>query len=152
MFSCEFCKIFKNTFLRSSSKGCLWKWCHHNLADHFEDCRKVPLNLDFWKLNLMSDICELKSQISECNLQSNVIHHSPYQMTWIWYSLHQALDIFFFFLQILHAINKFNYAAPFSLLKLFQSWFHPSAEVVWPFGNFFVTFLCLWLFHISSIC
>ena len=23
---------------------------------------------------------------------------------------------------------KFNYAAPFSLLKLFQSWFHPSAR------------------------
>ena len=116
MFPCEFCKIFKNAFLQSNSGGCLWKWCHHNLADHFKDCSKVPLNLDFhdyfWKLNLMSDICEVKSQINECNLQSNVVHHSPYHMKWIWYSLPV----------------KFNYAAPFSLLKLFQSWFHPSAR------------------------
>ena len=99
MFSCEFYKIFKNTFLLSSSGGCLWKWCHHNLADHFEDCSKVPLNLDFhdyfWKLNLMSDICEK----------------------------HLFLFCKFYLLSV-----KFNYAAPFSLLKLFQSWFHPSAR------------------------
>ena len=99
VFCGEFCKIFKNTFLQSSSGGCFWKWCYHNLADHFEDCSKIPLNLDFhdcfWKLNLMSGICEVKSQISECNLQSNVVHHSPYHMKWIWYSLHQALGIFF---------------------------------------------------------
>ena len=132
MFSCEFCKIFKNAFLQSSYGGCLWKWCHHNLAEHFEDCSKVPLNLDlhdyFWKLNLMSDICEVKSQISECNLQSNVVHHSPYHMKWIWYSLHQALGLFFFFCKFYMLSVKFNYAAPFSLLKLFQSWFHPSAR------------------------
>ena len=114
MFSCEFWNIFKNNFLHSSSGGCLSKWCHHNLPDHFDDCSKVPLNFHdyFWKLNLISDICEVKSQISECNLQSNVVHHSPYHMKWIWYSLPV----------------KFNYAAPFSLLKLFQSWFHPSAR------------------------
>ena len=154
VFFCEFCKIFKSTFLQSSSKGCLWKWCHHNLADHFEDCSKVPLNLDFhdcfWKLNLMSNICEVKSQISKCNLQSNAIHHSPYQMTWIWYRLHQALGIFFCKFYMLSI--KFNYAASFSPLKLFKSWFHPSGEIVWPFGNFFVSFLCFRLFNISSIC
>ena len=92
---------------------------------------------------MMSDICEVKSQISECNLQSNVVHHSPYHMKWIWYSLHQALGLFFFFCKFYMLSVKFNYAAPFSLLKLFQSWFHP---------NFFVSFLCLRLFNISSIC
>ena len=76
----------------------------------------------------MSDICDVKSQISECNLQSNVVHHSPYHMKWIWYSLHQALGIFFFFCKFYMLSVKFNYAAPFSLLKLFQSWFHPSAR------------------------
>ena len=72
----------------------------------------------------------MKSQISECNLQSNVVHHSPYHMKWIWYSLHQALGIFFFFFfcKFYMLSVKFNYAAPFSLLKLFQSWFHPSAR------------------------
>ena len=130
MFSCEFCKIFKNAYLQSSYGCYLWKWCHHNLAEHFEDCNKIPLNLDlhdyFWKLNLMSDICEMKSHISECNLQSNVVHHSPYHMKWIWYSLHQALGIFFCKFYML-SVNV-NYAAPFSLLKLLESWFHPSAR------------------------
>ena len=74
----------------------------------------------------MSDICEVKSQISECNLQSNVVHHSPYHMKWIWYSLHQALGIFFCKFYMLSVM--FNYAATFSLLKRFQSWFHPSAR------------------------
>ena len=83
----------------------------------------VKFTWNFWKLNLMSDICEVKSQISECNLQSNVVHHLPYHMKWIWCSLHQALGILFYMLSV-----KFNYAAPFSLLKLFQSWFHPSAR------------------------
>ena len=155
MLSCEFCKIFKNAFLQSSYDGCLWKWCHHNLAEHFEDCSKVPLNLDlhdyFWKLNLMSDICEVKSQISECNLQSNVVHHSPYHMKWIWYSLHQALGIFFF-LQILHAISKVQLCCSIFSIKTFSKLVPSFGEVVWPFGNYFVSFLCLRLFNISSIC
>ena len=43
---------------------------------------------------------------------------------------------------------KFNYAAAFSLLKLLQSWFHPSATLFDPF----VSFQCLRLFNISSTC
>ena len=35
---------------------------------------------------------------------------------------------FFFFCKFYMLSVKFNYAAPFSLLKLFQSWFHPSAR------------------------
>ena len=35
---------------------------------------------------------------------------------------------FFFFYKFYMLSVKFNYAAPFSLLKLFQSWFHPSAR------------------------
>ena len=146
--------MFKNAFLQSSYGGYLWKWCHHNLAEHFEDCSKVPLNLDlhdyFWKLNLMSDICEVKSQISECNLQSNVVHHSPYHMKWIWYSLHQALGILF--LQILHAISKVQLCCSIFSIKTFSKLVPSFGEVVWPFGNFFVSFLCLRLFNISSIC
>ena len=55
-------------------------------------------------------------------------------------------------MQILHAINKvINYAASFSLLELLQ--LVPSVgELVWPFGNFFASFLCLRLLNISSIC
>ena len=154
MFPCEFCKIFKNAFLQSNFGGCLWKWCHHNLADHFKDCSKVPLNLDFhdyfWKLNLMSDICEVKSQISEYNLQSNVVHHSPYHMKWIWYSLHQALGIFFFL--ILHATSKVRLCCSIFSIKTFSKLVPSFGEVVGPFGNFFVSFLCLRLFNISSIC
>ena len=53
------------------------------------------------------------------------------------------------FLQILHVINyKFNYAAPFSLSKLLQSWFYPSASLF----DLFVSFLCLRLFSISFTC
>ena len=47
---------------------------------------------------------------------------------------------------------KFNYATPFSLLKLVQSCFRPPAgEPIWSFGNFFVSFLCLGLLNIFSI-
>ena len=124
VFCGEVCKIFKNTFLQSSSGGCFWKWCHHNLADHFEDCSKIPLNLDFhdcfWKLNLMSGICEVKSQISECNLQSNVVHHSPYHIV--------CIKLWAFFGKFYMLSIKFKYAAPFSLLKFFQSCFHPLAR------------------------
>ena len=35
---------------------------------------------------------------------------------------------FFFSFKFYMLSVKFNYAAPFSLLKLFQSWFHPSAR------------------------
>ena len=133
--------------------GCLWKWCHHNLADHFDNCSKVPLNLDFhdcfWKLNLMSDICEVKSQISECNLQSNVVHHLPYHMKWIWYSLHQAVGII---LQILHAISKVQLCCFIFSAKTFSKLVPSLSEVIWPFGNFFVSFMCLQLFNISFIC
>ena len=52
------------------------------------------------------------------------------------------------FLQILHVINyKFNYAAPFSLSKLLQSWFYPSASLF----DLFVSFLCLRLFSICRL-
>ena len=99
----------------------------------------------------MSDICEVKSQISECNLQSNVVHHSPYHMKWIWYSLHQALGIFFF-LQILHAISKVQLCCSIFSIKTFSKLVPSFGEVVWPFDDFFVSFLCLRLFNISSIC
>ena len=53
------------------------------------------------------------------------------------------------FLQILHAINKVQlYCSIFSILKLLQSCFHPSANLFDPF----VSFLCRRLFNISSTC
>ena len=63
-----------------------------------------------------------------------------------------CIKLWAFFCKFYMLSIKFNYAAPFSLLKLFKSWFHPSSKIVWPFGNFFVSFLCLRLFNISSIC
>ena len=58
---------------------------------------------------------------------------------------------FFFFFKFYMLSVKFNYAAPFSLLKLFQSWFHPLVRSFDLLGTFLLVF-CLWLFNISSIC
>ena len=87
----------------------------------------------------MSDIWELKPQISECSLQINVVHHSPYHMKWIWYSLHQALGIF---LQILHAISKHQLCCSIFYIKTFSKVVPSFDGVVWPFGNLFVSFFC----------
>ena len=62
------------------------------------------------------------------------------------------LSAFFFFCKFYMLSVKFNYAAPFSLLKLFQSWFHPSARSFDLLATFLLVFLCLRLFNISSIC
>ena len=112
--------------------GCLWKLCHHNLADHFDDCSKVPLNLDFHdyfsKLNLMSDICDVnrKSVSVICRVRWLIICTT----TWNKFDIVciKLCAFFFFFCKFYMLSVKFNYAAPFSLLKLFQSWFHPSAR------------------------
>ena len=59
---------------------------------------------------------------------------------------------FFFFLQILHAISKVQLCCSIFSIKTFSKLVPSFGEVVWPFGNFFVSFLCLRLFNISSIC
>ena len=146
-FIVKFEKFLRTLFYRAlpvaaSENGVITIWLTTSRTE-------VKFTWNFWKLNLMSDICEVKSQISECNLQSNVVHHSPYHMKWIWYSLHQALGLFFFFCKFYMLSVKFNYAAPFSLLKLFQSWFHPSArsfDLLATFLLVFCAFGCLIFF------
>ena len=64
-------------------------------------------------------------------------------MKWIWYS--QALGILFFCKFYIVSV-KFNYAVPFSLLKLFQSWFHSSVrsfDLLATFLLVFCAFGCL---------
>ena len=76
------------------------------------------------------------------------VHHLPFHKKGIWYKLRQALDIFceFYVLSI-----KFNYAAPFSLLKLLQSWFHPSlSSVLDPVKARFLFCDCLSLLFINT--
>ena len=58
----------------------------------------------------------------------------------------------FFLLQILHAISKVQLCCSIFSIKTFSKLVPSFSEVVWPFGNFFVSFLCLRLFNISSIC
>ena len=57
-----------------------------------------------------------------------------------------------FFLQILHAISKVQLCCYIFSTKTFSKLVPSFGEVVWPFDNFFVRFLCLLLFNISSIC
>ena len=59
---------------------------------------------------------------------------------------------FFFFLQILHAISKVQLCCSIFSIKTFSKLVPSFGEVVGPFGNFFVSFLCLRLFNIFSIC
>ena len=47
-------------------------------------------------------------------------HHLPYHKKWIWWKLRQALDIFLHILRFYILSIKFNYAAPFSSLKLLK--------------------------------
>ena len=107
----------------------------------------------FGKINVMSDICELKSHFCHWNSWGNVVYfcsYLSYHKRWIWYSLRQALNIFF--LQILHAINKAQLCCSvFSIKTCLRLVLHVG-ELVWPFVNFFVSFLCIWLFIIFSIC
>ena len=63
-----------------------------------------------------------------------------------------AFFSFFFFLQILDAISKVQLCCSIFSIKTFSKLVPSFGEVVWPFGNFFVSFLCLRLFNISSIC
>ena len=58
----------------------------------------------------------------------------------------------FYFLQILHAINEVQLCCSIFSIKTFSKLVPPFGEVIWPFGNFFVSFLCLRLFNIFSIC
>ena len=151
-FLVNFAKFLRTLFLKSSSGFCLWKSCHHYWPDHFEDCSKVLLKVLlslFWKLNLMSNIHELKSQLYEWNLQSNMMYFCfSFTLT-----IRNGFDIncirlWTFFCKFYMLSIKFNYAAPFSLLKLLQIWFHLSASLFDPF----VSFLCLRLFNISYTC
>ena len=95
-----------------------------------------------WNPNSVSVICG----VTWCTF----VQHFPCHKKGIWYKLLQALDIFckFYVLSI-----KFNYAAPFSLLKLLQSWFHPSASSVFDPVKFKARFLfcdCLSLLFINT--
>ena len=55
-------------------------------------------------------------------------------------------------MQILHAISKVQLCCSIPSIKTFSKLVPSFSEVVWPFGNFFASFLCLRLFNISSIC
>ena len=63
-----------------------------------------------------------------------------------------SIKLWGFFLQILHAINKVQLCCSIFSIKTFSKLVPSFGEVVWPFGNFFVSFMCLRLFNISSIC
>ena len=63
-----------------------------------------------------------------------------------------CIKLWAFFLQILHAISKVQLCCSIFSIKTFSKLVSSFGEVVWPFGNFFVSFLCLRLFNISSIC
>ena len=56
------------------------------------------------------------------------------------------LWVFRGFLQILHAISKVQLCCSIFSIKTFSKLVPSFGEVVWPFGNFFVSFLCLRLF------
>ena len=90
----------------------------------------------------MSDICEMKRGSSFA---------LPYEMNLI-QSASSSGHFFFFFLQILHAISKVQLCCSIFSIKTFSKLVPSFGEVVGPFGNFFVSFLCLRLFNISSIC
>ena len=83
-----------------------------------------------WNPNSVSVICGVTWYV--------FVHHLPCHKKGIWHKLRQALDIF---MQILPAINKVHYTAPFSLLKLLQSWFHLSASSVFDPVKFKARFL-----------
>ena len=57
-----------------------------------------------------------------------------------------------FFLQSLHAINKTQLCCSVFSIKTCLKLVLHVGELVWPFVNFFVSFLCLRLFIIFSIC
>ena len=63
-----------------------------------------------------------------------------------------CIKLWAFFLQILHAINKVQLCCSIFSIKTFSRLVPSFGEVFWPFGYFFVSFLCLRLFNISSIC
>ena len=60
-----------------------------------------------------------------------------------------CIKLWAFFLQILHAISKVQLCCSIFSIKTFSKLVPSFGEVVWPFGNFFVSFLCLRLFNIS---
>ena len=63
-----------------------------------------------------------------------------------------CIKLWAFFLQILHAISNVQLCCYIFSTKTFSKLVPSFGEVVWPFDNFFVSFLCLRLFNISSIC
>ena len=63
-----------------------------------------------------------------------------------------CIKLWAFFCKFYMLSVNINYAAPFSTLKLFQRWFHPSAGSFDLLATFLLVFLCLWLFNISFIC
>ena len=63
-----------------------------------------------------------------------------------------CIKLWAFFLQILHAISKVQLCCSIFSIKTFSKLVPSFGEVVWPFDDFFVSFLCLRLFNISSIC
>ena len=63
-----------------------------------------------------------------------------------------CIKLWAFFLQILHAISKVQLCCYIFSTKTFSKLVPSFGEVVWPFDNFFISFLCLRLFNISSIC
>ena len=55
----------------------------------------------------------------------------------------------FFFSQ---AISKVQLCCSIFSTRPYSKLVPSFSEVAWPFGNFFVSLLCLWLFNIPSIC
>ena len=106
----------------------------------------------FWKLNLMSDICEVTWNRKLVSVICRVTWFIIRPTIWNEFDIVCIkLWAFFFSFKFYMLSVKFNYAAPFSLLKLFQSWFHPLVRSFDLLGTFLLVF-CLWLFNISSIC
>ena len=91
-----------------------------------------------WDRNFVSIICGEMCCI--------FAHHLPYHKNG--FNLNFVRFWTFFCMQFYMQSIKFSYEAQFSLLKLLQSCFHPSGSLF----DSFVSFSCLRLFSISSIC
>ena len=154
VFFCEFCRIFKNT-----SEEQL-QWLPLKIVSLFTwtlwgmYAPELGFPWLFWKLNLMNDICDLKCW--NCNSVSIISEVSDVFLFIICPTIRNEFDInctkLWTFFAVLHAINKVQLCYSIFSIKTSSKLVPSVDQLVWPFGNFFVTFLCLRLFKISSIC
>ena len=153
----EFCKIFINSFFIEQFRWQPLKIVSSLYGWPLWDCSKAPLNLDFpdyfynyiwwatfanWNPNSVSVICG----VTWCAF----VHHLPCHKKG---SDINCAKLWTFFCKFYVLSIKFSCTAPFTLLKLLQSWFHPSASSVFNPVKFKARFLfcdCLSLLFIDA--